>query len=83
MFIDHVGEVKFSGERGTGAGRTVLHSPERAVFGLGAGWMTLIDIGPGVDSDRDVLARVASSRRRAEPLKTMPAEISEPGVGSL
>jgi propionate CoA-transferase len=51
MFIDHVGEVKFSGERETGAGRTVLHSPERAVFGLGAGWMTLVEVAPGSSSD--------------------------------
>ncbi len=45
--------------------------------------MTLVEVAPGVELRRAVLARVASSRRRAEPLKTMPAEISEPGLGSL
>jgi propionate CoA-transferase len=81
-FIDHVGEVKFSGERGTGAGRPVLHLPECGVRARGRR-DDADRAAPGVDLRRAVLARVASSRRRAEPLKTMPAEISEPGLGSL
>ncbi len=34
-FIDYVGEVKFSGERVTRAGRTVLHLPECGVRARG------------------------------------------------
>jgi propionate CoA-transferase len=38
----------------------VLHLPERAAFELGAGRMTLIEVAPGVDLRRDVLAQVDS-----------------------
>jgi hypothetical protein len=52
--------VRFSGEQVTGAGQSVLHLPERAAFELGAGRMTLIEVAPGVDLRRDVLAQVDS-----------------------
>ena len=50
MFIDHVGEVGFSGERGRGR-RTVIHSPEWRCSGSGPGGMTLIGPHPGSTFD--------------------------------
>jgi propionate CoA-transferase len=53
----------------------VLYVTERAVFELRDGSMTLTEIAPGVDLQRDVLGQMDFAPVVAKDLALMPAEI--------
>jgi propionate CoA-transferase len=74
-FLEHVEEISFSGPYAASSGQRVLYVTERAVFELRDGRMTLIEIAPGVDLERDVLGQMDFAPVIAEDLALMPAEI--------
>jgi propionate CoA-transferase len=74
-FVDEVGEVSFNGERAHAAGQRVLYITERCVLRLGEGGLELIEIAPGVDLERDVLAHMGCRPRIARDLHEMDAAI--------
>lgn len=53
----------------------MLYVTERAVFEVRDGNMTLIEIAPGVDLERDVLGQMDFAPVIAEDAALMPAEI--------
>jgi propionate CoA-transferase len=57
-FLDSVEQRTFSGSYAAGAGQPVLYVTERCVFRLTQDGLQLIEIAPGIDLDRDVLAHV-------------------------
>jgi propionate CoA-transferase len=58
-FVDEVEHRTFSGIEAAKRGKTVLYITERCVFRLCQEGLELIEIAPGVDMERDVLALMA------------------------
>ena len=82
-FIDQVEQVSFSGAYAAKTGQTVVYVTERAVFTLADGQVTLIEIAPGIDLDKDVLALMDFKPQISPHLKQMPAGIFQPKWGQL
>ncbi len=82
-FLDDVEQITFSGPYSAKSGQRVLYVTERAVFELIAGVMTLIEIAPGIDLERDVLAHLAFTPAISPDLAPMPAGIFRESWGEL
>ncbi|MBO6758995.1 MAG: acyl CoA:acetate/3-ketoacid CoA transferase [Roseibium sp.] len=57
-FLAKVDQVTFAGKRAARLGHPVLYVTERCVFELTAEGLRLIEIAPGADLDRDILAHM-------------------------
>jgi propionate CoA-transferase len=73
-FLNKVEQITFSGKYAK-PGQTVLYVTERGVFKLIDGEMTLIEIAPGIDLEKDILARMDFKPKIAKDLKLM-----DPGI---
>lgn len=74
-FVERVGQVTFSGAYANARGQIVHYITERGVFRLTPDGLELIEIAPGVDLERDILAQMAFRPIIAEPLRLMDARI--------
>ncbi|HEY5718955.1 MAG TPA: CoA-transferase [Gammaproteobacteria bacterium] len=66
-FVERVGQVTFSGAQAAAHGKEVYYVTERCVFRLGADGLELIEVAPGVDLERDILARLPFTPRVVGP----------------
>jgi propionate CoA-transferase len=82
-FLDHVEQITFSGKYATRAKKPILYVTERAVFKLIDGEVTLVEIAPGIDLEKDILAHMDFKPRIAPDLKLMPEELFYPEWGKL
>jgi propionate CoA-transferase len=57
-FLHHVEQVTFSGRYAADVKQPVLYITERAVFRLRSAGLELIEIAPGIDLQRDILAHM-------------------------
>jgi propionate CoA-transferase len=74
-FVDEVAHVTFNGERAHASGQSVHYVTERCVLRLGEGGLEVIEVAPGIDPERDVLARMGFEPRVAPDLRQMDAAI--------
>ncbi len=71
-FVENVAQVSFSAQRALEQGRNVFYATERAVFRLTPGGLELIELAPGIDLEREVLARMNFKPAIGSDLKAMP-----------
>ena len=83
LFVKELEQVTFSGEYAVETGQEVLYITERCVFELREGVLTLTEIAPGMDLERDILAQMEFRPAIAKDLKLMPAEIFNAKWGGL
>lgn len=74
-FVPEVEHVTFSGRQGTAKGQDVTYVTERCVIKLLPEGLTVIEIAPGVDLEKEVLARSGVPLRVAEDLRLMEASL--------
>ena len=73
--VEKVEHLSFNGPYTVGRGARVLYVTERAVFELRDGRLTLTEVAPGIDLERQVLAQLAVRVPVAGDLKEMDARI--------
>lgn len=70
-FVRNVEHVTFSGSYALERRQRVLYITERCVFSLTSDGMTLIEVAPGIDIDRDIIAQMEFTPIVSENLRTM------------
>jgi propionate CoA-transferase len=73
--VKRVAEVSFSGRRALAQGQQVRYVTERCVLELRPDGLTVIEVAPGVDLQRDVLDRAAFELRVASDVAAMDARL--------
>lgn len=81
-FVKQVEQITFSGKYAR-PDQTILYITERCVFQLINGKMTLIEIAPGMDLERDILAHMDFTPAIAPDIKTMDPAIFQESWGGL
>lgn len=71
--MNEVEQISFSAKRALATGQSVTYVTERAVFRLTPDGLTLTEVAPGVDLDKDVLAHMQFRPRIAPHLAEMDA----------
>ena len=74
-FVPDCEMICFSGRRALEQGKDVLYVTERAVFRLDGDGLVLVEIAPGIDVQRDVLAHLGFDVRVAHHLRRMDERI--------
>ena len=74
-FVAAVEQITFNGSDARVRQQEVLYVTERCVFRLAASGLELIEIAPGMDLERDILARMDFRPTVSPQLKTMDARI--------
>jgi acyl CoA:acetate/3-ketoacid CoA transferase len=82
-FVPQLEHVTFSGRRARAQGQDVTYVTERCVIRLLAQGLTVTEIAPGVDLERDVLKGAAIELKVAPGLKTMDARLFQPEAMGL
>jgi propionate CoA-transferase len=82
-FVPKLEQVCYSARLGRERDQVVLFVTERAVFRIGAEGLELIELAPGLDAERDVIAHMGFRPRVARELRTMDLRIFDTGPMGL
>jgi propionate CoA-transferase len=77
-FRDTIEQISYSGSFAASEGRGALFVTERAVFRLNAGTLTLLEIAPGIDIERDLLAQMDFAPDMPTPSALMDSRLFRP-----
>ncbi|NLS08063.1 3-oxoacid CoA-transferase [Rhizobium sp. P32RR-XVIII] len=79
-FVNNIEQICYNADFAREQGRTALFVTERAVFNVVEGRLQLIEVAPGIDIERDILAHMAFEPSISPNLKQMHARLfrSEP-----
>jgi propionate CoA-transferase len=80
-FVKRIEQVTFSGRYAASKGQRVLYVTERCVFRLGARGLELIEVAPGIDIDRDILAHMEFAPIVENPLPMDPCIFRDEPMG--
>jgi propionate CoA-transferase len=81
-FVPRLEQICYSARMGRARGQVALFVTERAVFRVGADGLELIEIAPGVNLERDLLAKMSFRPEIAAALRVMdPAIFSRTPLG--
>ena len=81
-FVNDVEQITFSGRYAL-PGQSVLYVTERCVFSLVDGKMTLVEIAPGIDLEKNILSQMGFVPEISEDLRVMDADIFREHWGGL
>jgi propionate CoA-transferase len=82
-FVEAIEHITFSGEYAAEQGQQVLYVTERAVFELREGKLTLTEVAPGLDLERDILAHMDFRPEVSPQLRDMDRRIFREAVMGL
>jgi propionate CoA-transferase len=82
-FVPKVREISFNGRLARERGQQVRYITERAVFALESEGLVLIEVAPGVEVERDVIARMGFRPRVAGDLREMDRRLYAAGPMGL
>jgi propionate CoA-transferase len=82
-FVETVDEVSFSGAMANERGQQVRYITERAVFELGEGKVSLIEVAEGLDPEDDVIAHMGFKPDVSDDLTTMDPRVFAEGPMGL
>jgi propionate CoA-transferase len=82
-FVPKLEQVCYSAKLARERGHVALFVTERAVFKVGAAGLELIEIAPGLDPQRDVIAHMGFTPQIAADLKAMDSRIFRPELMGL
>ncbi len=82
-FLKHVQQITFSGKYASEINQYVLYVTERGVFKLIDGKVTLIEIAPGIDIQKDILDQMDFAPEISKDLKVMDKGIFKETWGEL
>lgn len=74
-FVEQLDQVSYNGKLAAENRQEVLFLTERAVFAHGPRGLTLLEIAPGIDIERDIMAHMGFRPAVAGDLKTMDARL--------
>ncbi|MDQ6618334.1 MAG: 3-oxoacid CoA-transferase [Pseudomonadota bacterium] len=78
-FVPKLEQICYSASIGRERRQRAMFVTERAVFRIGPDGLELIEVAPGLDLERDVIAQMGFRPRVAREVKTMDPRIFEPG----
>jgi acyl CoA:acetate/3-ketoacid CoA transferase len=82
-FVENVYKIIFSGDQAKKYEKEILYVTERAVFRLTEKGLTLEEVSPGVDIDRDILSKMEFSPIISSSLKQTDERLFNEGVIGL
>ena len=77
-FVAELEQISYKGQYAWEGGQEILFVTERAVFRRGADGLELVEIAPGLDLERDLLAHMSFRPRVAAELREMDPRLFRP-----